>query len=123
MGFERSCYHISTSYTKKNTWGYAKQDCLKRGADLVIINSKEEQTFINGLNDVSEAWIGLTDSVTEGTWKWVDGTPLTTPRFWASLQPNGGRGENCVLFGHWSSGQGTWHDYPCSYNSSWICEI
>uniref|UniRef100_A0A674B391 C-type lectin domain-containing protein n=1 Tax=Salmo trutta TaxID=8032 RepID=A0A674B391_SALTR len=75
MRFERSCYYISSFYisTVKNTWDYARQDCLNRGADLVIINSKEEQVF-------PEAWIGLTDSLTEKTWKWVDSTPLTTPR-------------------------------------------
>ncbi|XP_029585066.1 C-type lectin domain family 4 member E-like [Salmo trutta] len=84
MRFERSCYYISSFYisTVKNTWDYARQDCLNRGADLVIINSKEEQTFFNELYSVPEAWIGLTDSLTEKTWKWVDSTPLTTPRFW-----------------------------------------
>ncbi|XP_064815174.1 C-type lectin domain family 4 member F-like [Oncorhynchus masou masou] len=83
MRFEGSCYYISTFYisTVKNTWDYARQDCLSRGADLVIIESKDEQAFINGLKSVSHVWIGLTDSVTEGTWKWVNGTPLTTPRF------------------------------------------
>ncbi|XP_045070714.1 C-type lectin domain family 6 member A-like [Coregonus clupeaformis] len=118
--FESSCYFIST---EKKTWRESRQDCLERGADLFIVNSDKEQTFINGFNEVPEAWIGLTDCVTEGTWKWVDGTTLTTPRYWMRGDPSGGVRENCVLFGHRSSGQGTWHDYPCSYNSYWICEI
>ncbi|XP_042169589.1 asialoglycoprotein receptor 1-like, partial [Oncorhynchus tshawytscha] len=45
MRFEGSCYYISTFYisTGKDTWDHARQDCLSRGADLVIIDSKDEQ--------------------------------------------------------------------------------
>ncbi|KAK6324602.1 hypothetical protein J4Q44_G00039440 [Coregonus suidteri] len=118
--FGSSWYFIST---ETKTWRESRQNCLKRGADLVIINSDKEQTLINRLKTVSHVWIGLTDSVTEGTWKWVDGTPLTTPRYWERGDPSGGVRENCVLFEHRSSGQGTWQDYPCSYNRCWICEI
>ncbi|KAK6324601.1 hypothetical protein J4Q44_G00039430 [Coregonus suidteri] len=118
--FESSCYFIST---EKKTWRESRQYCLKRRADLVIVNSDKELTLIKGFNEVSDTWIGLTDSVTEGTWKWVDGTPLTTQRYWRRGDPSGGVRENCVLSAHSSSGQGTWNDYPCSYNSSWICEI
>ncbi|XP_029601886.1 C-type lectin domain family 4 member E-like [Salmo trutta] len=116
--FESSWYFLST---ETKTWEESKDDCLERGADLVIINRDKEQEFL--FNPNKGFWIGLTDTVTEGTWKWVDGNPLTTPKYWGSGQPNGGGVENCVLLTHSSSDQGPWHEYPCSFNRSWICEI
>ncbi|XP_064816837.1 C-type lectin domain family 4 member E-like isoform X3 [Oncorhynchus masou masou] len=115
--FESSWYFL---FTKAKTWEESRQECLERGADLVIINSEKEQKFLFNLN--SSFWIGLTDSVTVGTWKWVDGNPLTTTRFWGSGQPNGGGSEDCAWFSHSPSGQGKWHDYPCSTLSYWMCE-
>ncbi|XP_045072746.1 C-type lectin domain family 12 member B-like [Coregonus clupeaformis] len=38
--FESSCYFIST---EKKTWKKSRQDCLERGADLVIVNSDKER--------------------------------------------------------------------------------
>uniref|UniRef100_A0A673VRI9 C-type lectin domain family 4 member F-like n=1 Tax=Salmo trutta TaxID=8032 RepID=A0A673VRI9_SALTR len=117
--FGCSCYYVST---EGKSWEESRQDCLERGADLVIINSEEEQTFINGFESVSYVWIGLTDSVTEGTWKWVDDTPLTIPSYWRSGDPNGGTLQNCVFIHHMSSGQGVWWDFNCSSSERWICE-
>ncbi|XP_029605304.1 C-type lectin domain family 4 member M-like isoform X1 [Salmo trutta] len=117
--FGCGCYYLST---EKKSWEESRQDCLERGADLVIINSEEEQTFIKGLESLLFAWIGLTDSVTEGTWKWVDGTPLTIQKYWWRGQPNGGTYHNCAFIRHMSSGQGAWWDFYCSSSERWICE-
>ncbi|KAG9330044.1 hypothetical protein JZ751_027452, partial [Albula glossodonta] len=70
--FSSSCYYISR---ETKTWSESRQYCREREADLVIINNKEEQTFLKGRNS---GWIGLTDSENEGTWKWVDCATLTT---------------------------------------------
>ncbi|KAM4539610.1 C-type lectin domain family 9 member A-like isoform 1-T1 [Odontesthes bonariensis] len=70
--FGLSCYF---KFTEWKTWSDSRKLCQKRGADLVIINSKEEQEFVHKLNGNGESWIGL--QVSGGEWKWVDGSPLT----------------------------------------------
>uniref|UniRef100_A0A671UC27 C-type lectin domain-containing protein n=1 Tax=Sparus aurata TaxID=8175 RepID=A0A671UC27_SPAAU len=78
------CYYFSTD---ELTWEQAREKCRRDGADLVKIESEDEQSFlmqrlrqeevvVKMLEDEDKFWIGLTDSVTEGTWLWTDGTPL-----------------------------------------------
>ncbi|KAJ8355374.1 hypothetical protein AAFF_G00059200 [Aldrovandia affinis] len=67
------CYYFSN---ERKSWKDSRSACLKQGADLVIIESKEEQEFISKHTGRYYYWIGLSDSETEGTWLWVDGTPL-----------------------------------------------
>ncbi|KAJ8379132.1 hypothetical protein AAFF_G00230440 [Aldrovandia affinis] len=82
-GWEQSnskCYYFSTV---GKSWNDSRSDCLKQGADLVIIESEEEQKFISNHTRESYYWIGLSDSETEGTFLWVDGTPLQDDKaFW-----------------------------------------
>ncbi|KAF5889948.1 antigen like protein, partial [Clarias magur] len=73
--FSSSLYYISN---ESKNWTESRQDCRVRGADLVIINSTEEQKFINTLVGSRRAWIGLTDRDQEDEWKWVDNTTLIT---------------------------------------------
>ncbi|KAL1023928.1 hypothetical protein UPYG_G00049160 [Umbra pygmaea] len=116
--FGCSCYYIST---EKKTWNESREDCQGRGADLVVINSLEEHAFIKALN--YRAWIGLTDLEVKRTWRWVDGTPLTTS-YWNWMEPNNyGGNEHCVqLYLIDSDPVKAWNDAPCSHDYQWICE-
>ncbi|CDQ96378.1 unnamed protein product [Oncorhynchus mykiss] len=68
-------------------------------------------------------WIGLTDSVNEGTWKWVDGTPLTTS-YWKSGKPyyGGTNNNDCVEVYHRDNVLANWNNAPCNHMLRWICE-
>ncbi|XP_039605551.1 C-type lectin domain family 7 member A-like [Polypterus senegalus] len=63
-----SCYLISTDYMD---WTASQDDCLAKGAHLVIIENESEQRFLNKHVASSDAWIGLTDSKQEEKWLWT----------------------------------------------------
>ncbi|XP_051748228.1 CD209 antigen-like protein E [Ctenopharyngodon idella] len=110
--YQSSLYFISS---EEKNWTECRRYCTERGADLIIINNREEQKFVSNSSD--GVWIGLTDSDVEGRWEWVDGSTLTSG-FWRSGEPNSYWGdEDCAL----TSSTG-WNDYPCNTAFRWICE-
>ncbi|XP_042281496.1 CD209 antigen-like protein A [Thunnus maccoyii] len=122
--FGCSCYFLSS---ESGSWSRGRQDCREKGADLVVIDSTEEQTFLSTVTEETWSWIGLTDRDKEGTWKWIDGTPLTLS-YWEIDQPDNGNGdpqwgeEDCV---HMRTGKKTehnWNDRSCNTSLRWICE-
>ncbi|XP_053335468.1 CD209 antigen-like protein C [Clarias gariepinus] len=114
--FNLRIYYIST---QTKTWDESKQDCRNKGADLVIINSKEEQEFIlKQLGCSSWAWIGL--KVTEGAWKWIDGTPVVTA-YWDEGEPNNKDNADCAEISTVPNKKG-WKNMPCTYKKLWVCE-
>ncbi|XP_064175897.1 CD209 antigen-like [Anguilla rostrata] len=70
--FSSKCYYFSN---EKKNWFDSRSDCIKRGADLVIIESEDEQRFITNIAK-SHTWIGLSRSEFKSNWLWVDETPL-----------------------------------------------
>ncbi|KAG7486774.1 hypothetical protein JOB18_038216 [Solea senegalensis] len=115
--FNQSVYYISSV---ENSWQDSRDDCLQRGADLIIVNSKEEHEFTRLFRQ--SFWIGLSDTETEGTWKWVDGT-LLRQSFWFAGEPNSyqGKNEDCgdtkfFVF------ENSWNDEECDWKHFWICE-
>ncbi|XP_076027210.1 CD209 antigen-like protein C isoform X2 [Genypterus blacodes] len=112
--FQSSCYYFSIS--KKN-WKESRQECLLRGANLVIINNRGEQAFLKGLHDLF--WIGLSDLDNEGQWRWVDGTGLTDGA-WAPGEPNNANGgEDCAEF---DKRYDAFNDAGCSLERYSVCE-
>ncbi|KAM9313644.1 C-type lectin domain family 4 member E-like isoform 2-T2 [Pholidichthys leucotaenia] len=118
LRFDSSCYYISS---QRRTWDQSRQDCMQRDADLVIINSRREQAFITGFTEA--AWVGMTDREVEGTWIWVDGTPVDRKGLlWALGQPDDSLGgEDCGDLRTMSDFLGL-NDFNCIARMQWICE-
>ncbi|XP_026232653.1 CD209 antigen-like protein E [Anabas testudineus] len=118
--FNCVCYFLSS---KSGSWQTGREDCRQRGADLVVIDSAEVQKFLSGFTR-NPTWIGLSDFENEGTWKWIDGTPLTLT-YWASSQPDNGGGdpkygeEDCAQIRTYTND--LWNDLSCSSHLHWIC--
>uniref|UniRef100_A0A3Q1H4J3 C-type lectin domain-containing protein n=1 Tax=Anabas testudineus TaxID=64144 RepID=A0A3Q1H4J3_ANATE len=130
------CYYFSTT---KSTWNQSRDDCRSKGGDLVKIDSREEQSFLELRlrqkmdSDYDKFWIGLTDSKEEDKWLWVDDSPLNTSlTFWIRGEPDNwnGRngevpeGEDCAAMGKKSGAADLkcWFDIFCKKNYKSICE-
>ncbi|CAL9700834.1 unnamed protein product [Knipowitschia caucasica] len=113
----QSFYYISTG-TK--TWEQSRQNCRDKGGDLIIIDSREEQEFLNSLNQYY--WIGLSGIDEAGMWKWVDGSVLNISKIWvrwnAQVRPNS---KNCIISYEYKSTR-YWENHDCQKYSQWICE-
>jgi len=117
-------------FTTAKTWFNAEAACLNNDALLVKIESVNENEFIKTeyLTATVDYWIGLSDSVNEGSWKWRDGTELTGYTNWFPGEPTNGTDEDCVGIRMGQHGgnlyDAQWHDISC-YNipRSFICEM
>uniref|UniRef100_A0A8C4CLE6 C-type lectin domain-containing protein n=1 Tax=Denticeps clupeoides TaxID=299321 RepID=A0A8C4CLE6_9TELE len=108
-------------FTYPQTWNESRQYCQERGGDLVVIRYKWEHMLLNekGMN----GWLGLTDQGHDGTWRWVDGSPLTL-QFWRKGEPaiRNGRGDCVVLHTKKQIPERTWSYYDCSARHYAVCE-
>ena len=116
--FGCKCYKTSDT---NQSWNESREFCVSHGADLVVVDSKEEMDFINEL--YVYFWLGATDAAGEGTWRWVDGTvlPLDDPS-WRGGRPQGGVDRNC-LWMVWEQNQFKWTDESCETKYWGLCEL
>merc|ERR1719285_1210597 len=108
-------------YTKRTGaagWADASNKCLAAGDQrLAVIENDAQNTAVQGLG---EAYIGLSDTATEGTFLWTDGTALGYSK-WLAGQPNPATSANqdCVKM----RPDGTWQAVGCNKNPfDFICE-
>lgn len=133
------CYYFSPGSLKLN-WTDSRDKCQSFSGDLVKIESREEQDFLDGKarklmdSKSDQFWIGLTDVQTEGQWLWTDGSLLDENlAFWTknihNSEPDNWRvqdpdGEHCAQMGEtWLiNGLKSWYDTSCKNKKRFICE-
>uniref|UniRef100_A0A8C5B2P9 C-type lectin domain-containing protein n=1 Tax=Gadus morhua TaxID=8049 RepID=A0A8C5B2P9_GADMO len=115
--FGCKCYWLTRGW---GSWNNCRKLCVTHGADLVVVDSKEEMDFISrhGNN-----WLGATDEASEGMWIWVDGTVLSVDNpSWRRGKPDGDMDKNCLK----RIGEETnlkWTDESCEFRNLGICEL
>jgi hypothetical protein len=79
---------------------------------LASITTPQEYNFVMWNLRPQNVWVDISDQATEGTWRLTagpDAGKTTTFLPWFNNEPNGGRGENCVVLGCFG-----YIDSPCS---------
>ncbi|KAK7800582.1 hypothetical protein U0070_013386, partial [Myodes glareolus] len=72
--FQGNCYFFSKF---QQNWHDSVTACREVGAQLVVIKSDEEQSFLQQMSkEKGYAWMGLSDLKHEGMWHWLDGSHL-----------------------------------------------
>ncbi|XP_063084441.1 CD209 antigen-like protein C isoform X2 [Cavia porcellus] len=115
--FQGKCYFFSKS---QKSWHDSITACKEEGAELVIVESAEEQSFLQQTSKSKGImWMGLSDLNKEGTWHWVDGSPLSGSfaDYWNKGEPNNVGGEDCAEFK-----DDGWNDSRCENANFWICK-
>ena len=97
-------------------WTAARQNCVSMGGYLVTITSAAENSFI--FNLWPSGWIGLTDEVNEGQWRWVTGETYSYSS-WNGGEPNNAGNEDYVQF----VGGGRWNDLPNAVSLPYVLEF
>ncbi|XP_075938501.1 C-type lectin domain family 4 member G-like [Anarhichas minor] len=114
------CYYKST---EMKNWTESQRDCQNRGADLVMISSRDEQSFVSELNKPDASWIGLQPvSSQSGGWGWGwEGVDGSTPSYQAwktgvNVKPDDGSRSRAFV-----DPGGTWQQTN-NGSKRWICE-
>ena len=106
---------------KEVNWHEAEICCKDWGGHLTSVHSDPENYVVNSIRKTERStWIGLNDQVKEGTYVWVDGTPLDYKNYHKGERNNNKGLEHCLLLV--SSGRLTWNDGTCNTKNNFICK-
>ena len=102
--------------TAPKTWAEAQADCEAIGAYLMVVVDDEENTDLNNLL-AGPAWLGLSDSAAEGTFRWVNGSPSPYHRWPGSTVPQT-EALDCAFL----QDSGSWLNVSCDATAIYACE-
>jgi len=92
-------------YLEKLPWPMARDNCKALGGQLVVVPDAATWAFVKDLSEGAGLWLGATDEVTTGVWKWVDGSAVKFS-VWFKNQPDNAGGKEHYLVTY----KGEWAD-------------
>jgi hypothetical protein len=98
------------------TWHAAKHRCEAMGGHLVCVETQEEDEFIGRFCNGNVVWIGGTDELVEGEWRWVTGDRMDYRN--AVFDNHEGAQHHAI---YWPS-LGRWDDQFAGVRLDFICE-
>lgn len=105
--------------TTPAAWADAQADCADDGAGthLAVVDDAAEQQGLAVLD--LDIWLGYTDQISEGTFRWVNGASSSFTA-WAANQPDdSGGGEDCT---QQQRAPSKWFDLSCAVALAYVCE-
>jgi len=102
--------------TSANNWEFHRSNAVSKKGHLLTIPDQIMNDYLGDEFANGKYWIGFNDLVTEGQWKWTDGSTSSYIN-WTGGQPSnsGSSGEDCAEF-LGQSANGRWNDLTCSTN-------
>lgn len=91
--------HYYYAFDEGKTWTEAKEKCEVIGGHLVTITTQEEQEIVESIiknGTKSCYWLGGTDEIAEGQWKWITGEEFKYTH-WAKDMPDNFLTENYLM--------------------------
>ena len=101
------CYQ---NFNTPKNYTAAATGCEARGGTLATASDVDGQEFVLALKGKADIiWLGLSDTLLEGTFRWEDGTRVNYTD-WNARKPDHVNGEDCVRM--YQNGQ--WGDVSCN---------
>ncbi|XP_027141959.1 C-type lectin domain family 4 member E [Larimichthys crocea] len=128
--FQEKCYLIDLRDSPWLTWDESRKQCQNSNADLVVIDSLEEQKFISNhsqfyYDKFHGYWIGLykdpNESSDDQKWLWINGR-IDTLKYWLQEQDIGTPGP-CVMVIPKKNPSASWDTADCIMQNRFICEM
>lgn len=109
VSFGGKCYFFSA---QEKTWENSRKDCRQANADLAVVNSEKELTFLKSNTKTTNYFVGLTRSNPSRTWRWINNSNLNQRIF-----PIPHNDHDCAVVGIEFTGS-----VSCFVPNRWICE-
>ncbi|XP_028984012.1 natural killer cells antigen CD94-like [Betta splendens] len=121
--FQEKCYLFYENDSPWRTWDDSRTFCQSNGADLLVIDNPEEQSFISTnikryYDDFHGYWMGLKQRA-NNNWTWVDGR-IATLQYW--IKGVFGTSLPCALMIPVMNYTSNWAPAKCSMLNRFICE-